>query len=76
MEMIDFTLPNGQVIKIPADTSDEKKQQIIDNLKHTIEMGGNPINIDKLKEILESVENDTFVSQYKKRAKRKPKVKK
>ncbi len=53
-----------------------RKQQIIDNLKHTIEMGGNPINIDKLKEILESVENDTFVSQYKKRAKRKPTKKK
>ena len=53
-----------------------RKQQIIDNLKHTIEMGGNPINIDKLKEILESVENDTFVSQYKRRAKRKPLKKK
>lgn len=53
-----------------------RKQQIIDNLKHTIEMGGNPVNIAKLKEILESVENDTFVSQYKKRATRKPKVKK
>ena len=39
-------------------------------------MGGNEQNIDKLKEILESVENDTFVSQYKKRATRKPKVKK
>ena len=32
MEMIDFTLPNGQVIKIPADTSDEKKQEIIENI--------------------------------------------
>ena len=53
-----------------------RKEQIIENLKHTIEMGGNPINIDKLKEILESVENDTFVSQYKKRAKRKPLKKK
>ncbi len=53
-----------------------RKQQIIDNLKHTIEMGGNPVNIAKLKEILESVENDTFVSQYKKRAKRKPTKKK
>ena len=53
-----------------------RKQQIIDNLKHTIAMGGNEQNIDKLKEILESVENDTFVSQYKKRATRKPKVKK
>lgn len=53
-----------------------RKQQIIDNLKHTISMGGNAQNIDKLKEILESVENDTFVSQYKKRATRKPKVKK
>ena len=53
-----------------------RKEQIIENLKHTIEMGGNPINIAKLKEILESVENDTFVSKYKKRAKRKPKKKK
>ena len=32
MEMIDFELPNGQVIKIPADTSDEKKQEIIENI--------------------------------------------
>jgi len=32
MEMIDFTLPNGQVIQIPADTSDEKKQEIIENI--------------------------------------------
>ena len=53
-----------------------RKQQIIYNLKHTIAMGGNEQNIDKLKEILESVENDTFVSQYKKRAKRKPLKKK
>ena len=53
-----------------------RKQQIIDNLEHTISMGGNPENIDKLKEILESVKNDTFVSQYKKRAKRKPTKKK
>lgn len=53
-----------------------RKEQIIENLKHTIEMGGNPINIAKLKEILESVENDTFVSQYKRRAKRKPLKKK
>ena len=53
-----------------------RKKQIIENLQHTIEMGGNPINIAKLKEILESVENDTFVSQYKRRAKRKPTKKK
>jgi|TARA_B100000768_G_C11223483_1_gene351682 hypothetical protein len=53
-----------------------RKKLIIENLKHTIEMGGNPINIAKLKEILESVENDTFVSQYKRRAKRKPLKKK
>lgn len=53
-----------------------RKQQIIDNLEHTISMGGNPENIAKLKEILESVKNDTFVSQYKKRAKRKPTKKK
>ena len=53
-----------------------RKQKIIENLQHTIEMGGNPINIAKLKEILQSVEDGTFVSQFKKRAKRKPKKKK
>ena len=53
-----------------------RKEQIIENLTRSIELGGNSETIEKLKEILESVENDTFVSQYKKRAKRKPKKKK
>ena len=53
-----------------------RKQQIIENLTRSIELGGNSQTIDKLKEILESIENDTFVSQFKKRAKRKPKKKK
>ena len=53
-----------------------RKQQIIDNLTRSIELGGNSETIEKLKEILESVQNDTFVSQFKKRAKRKPKKKK
>ena len=53
-----------------------RKQQIIENLTRSIELGGNSHTIEKLKEILESIENDTFVSQFKKRAKRKPKKKK
>ena len=53
-----------------------RKQQIIENLTRSIELGGNSQTIEKLKEILESIENDTFVSEFKKRAKRKPKKKK
>ena len=53
-----------------------RKEQIIENLKGSIQLGGNSATIEKLKEILESIENDTFVSQFKKRAKRKPKKKK
>jgi hypothetical protein len=53
-----------------------RKEQIIENLTRSIELGGNSETIEKLKEILESVQNDTFVSQFKKRAKRKPKKKK
>ena len=53
-----------------------RKEQIIENLTRSIELGGNPETIEKLKEILESIQNDTFVSQFKKRAKRKPKKKK
>ena len=53
-----------------------RKEQIIENLTRSIELGGNAETIEKLKEILESVKNDTFVSQFKKRAKRKPKKKK
>ena len=49
-----------------------RKQQIIENLTRSIELGGNSETIERLKEILESVKNDTFVSQFKKRAKRKP----
>jgi len=53
-----------------------RKQQIIENLNRSIELGGNTETIEKLKEILQSVEDGTFVSQFKKRAKRKPKKKK
>ena len=53
-----------------------RKEQIIENLTRSIELGGNTETIETLKEILESVKNDTFVSQFKKRAKRKPKKKK
>ena len=53
-----------------------RKEQIIENLTRSIELGGNSETIERLKEILESVKNDTFVSQFKKRAKRKPKKKK
>ena len=53
-----------------------RKEQIIENLTRSIELGGNSETIEKLKEILESVQNDTFVSQFKKRAKRKPRKKK
>lgn len=56
--------------------SEKKKKEIIDNLNRSIEQGGNPQSIEKLKEILKSVEDDTYVSQFKKRAKRKPKKKK
>lgn len=52
-----------------------RKQEIIDNLKHTIEMGGNPINIDKLKEILKAVEEDTHIVK-KRPGRRKPLKKK
>jgi|TARA_B100000767_G_scaffold198433_1_gene185360 arsenate reductase-like glutaredoxin family protein len=53
-----------------------RKKLIIENLQHTIDMGGNPINIEKLKEILEQIKSDTFVSAYSKRAKRRPVKKK
>ena len=53
-----------------------RKEQIIENLTRSIELGGNSDTIAQLKEILESVQNDTFVSQFKKRAKRKPRKKK
>tara|TARA_B100000780_G_C20914395_1_gene364140 strand:- start:428 stop:658 length:231 start_codon:yes stop_codon:yes gene_type:complete len=39
----------------------DKSVEIIENLKHTIDMGGNPINIAKLKEILKAVEEGTHV---------------
>tara|TARA_B110000902_G_C14195249_1_gene545651 strand:+ start:324 stop:536 length:213 start_codon:yes stop_codon:yes gene_type:complete len=49
-----------------------RKKQIIENLEHTISMGGNSLNIETLKNILEQVKNDTFVSKYTTRAKRRP----
>jgi|TARA_B100001093_G_C26111914_1_gene711253 hypothetical protein len=56
--------------------SDKKTKEIIENLNRSIALGGNPQSIEKLKQILKSVEDGTYVSQFKKRAKRKPKVKK
>jgi hypothetical protein len=56
--------------------SDKKTKEIIENLNRSIALGGNPQSIEKLKEILKSVEDGTYVSQFKKRANRKPKVKK
>lgn len=53
-----------------------RKEQIIENLTRSIELGGNPDTIAQLKETLEQVKNDTFVSQFKKRAKRRPAKKK
>lgn len=56
--------------------SDKRTKEIIENLNRSIALGGNPQSIEKLKEILKSVEDGTYVSQFKKRANRKPKVKK
>ena len=36
-----------------------RKKQIIENLEHTISMGGNQLNIETLKKILEEVKTDT-----------------
>ena len=30
MEMIDFKLPNGEIVQIPADASEEKKAELIE----------------------------------------------
>ena len=49
-----------------------RKKQIIENLEHTMSMGGNSLNIETLKKILEQVKTDTFVSKYTTRAKRRP----
>ncbi|MDG1252231.1 MAG: hypothetical protein P8N56_00975 [Schleiferiaceae bacterium] len=51
-------------------TKQERYNEVVENLKHTIAMGGNPINVAKLKEILANVENGTHV--VKKRPGRKP----
>lgn len=56
--------------------SDKRTKEIIENLNRSIALGGNPQSIEKLKQILKSVEDGTYVSQFKKRANRKPKVKK
>lgn len=56
--------------------SDKRTKEIIENLNQSIALGGNPQSIEKLKQILKSVEDGTYVSQFKKRANRKPKVKK
>tara|TARA_B100001564_G_C20395143_1_gene558611 strand:- start:217 stop:411 length:195 start_codon:yes stop_codon:yes gene_type:complete len=62
--------------------SEKKKKEVISNLDRTIEIekskfgGGNSETIKKLEGIKESVIDGTYVSQFKKRAKRKPKKKK
>ena len=53
-----------------------RKEQILENLNRSIQLGGNSVTIEKLKEIKKSIEDDTYVSQFKKRAKRKPRKKK
>lgn len=53
-----------------------RKEQILENLNRSIQLGGNSATIEKLKEIKKSIEDDTYVSQFKKRAKRKPRKKK
>ena len=53
-----------------------RKEQILENLNRSIQLGGNSATIEKLKEINKSIEDDTYVSQFKKRAKRKPRKKK
>ena len=53
-----------------------RKEQILENLDRSIQLGGNSATIEKLKEIKKSIEDDTYVSQFKKRAKRKPRKKK
>ena len=62
--------------------SEKKKKEVISNLDRTIETekskfgGGNSETIKKLEGIKEYVIDGTYVSQFKKRAKRKPKKKK
>ena len=53
-----------------------RKEQILENLNRSIQLGGNSATIEKLKEIKKSIEYYTYVSQFKKRAKRKPRKKK
>jgi len=54
----------------------ENLKQIIENLKHTISMGGNPVNIEKLKEILKNVEEGTHVIKKRPGRRGKPAKKK
>jgi hypothetical protein len=62
--------------------SETRKKEVIDNLNHTIQLekdkfgGGNTQTIEKLEGIKESIIDGTYVSQFKKRASRKPKKKK
>lgn len=62
--------------------SEMKKKEIIDNLTNTITLeknksnGGNVDTLKTLNKILESVIDGTYVSNFKKRAKRQPKKKK
>ena len=53
----------------------ENLKNIIENLKHTISMGGNSVNIEKLKEILKNVEEGTHVIKKRPGRRGKPKKK-
>jgi hypothetical protein len=53
----------------------DKSPEIIANLKHTISMGGNSVNIEKLKEILKNVEEGTHVIKKRPGRRGKPKKK-
>lgn len=56
--------------------SEKRKEEVIENLNRTIALekakfgGGNTQTIEKLEGIKESVIDGTYVSQFKKRAKR------
>lgn len=62
--------------------SEKRKKEVLENLSRTIQLekekfgGGNSETIKKLEEVKQSVIDGTYVSHFKKRAKRKPKTKK
>ena len=62
--------------------SEKRKKEVLENLSRTSQLekekfgGGNSETIKKLEGIKQSVIDGTYVSHFKKRAKRKPKKKK